>query len=83
MSRWLMYAMPTLPGLALLVDDIRLRLLRRGDARAARAAELLARSGGTPAACLDGGCKALRSPACSDGRCRYHCRMNCECRGNK
>jgi len=82
MSHWLFYAMPALPALALLADDVRLRLLRRGDRRAARAAELLARSADS-GACLNGSCYALRSTACSDGRCRHHCRLYCHCKGNQ
>lgn len=64
-----------------LVDNISLRaqLRRRIRDQAKMTVDAL---GGT-AKCTDKFCEAFRSVSCDGGRCRYHCRLGCECKGNK
>lgn len=69
--------------LVLLVDYVRLRVEAHRTAKAALVAAALGGEVGTPVGCVEGACHAFRSSVCSDGRCRYHCRLNCQCKGNR
>lgn len=73
----------SLAGALLIADYIRLRYNEYIDARAAKAAVAL--GGGRPEAkkCTESrSCVAFPSTHCADGRCRYHCRVSCMCKGN-
>ena len=67
----------------LIADYIRLRHNEYIDARAAKAAVALL-GGARPAKCTErDSCNAPPSKACTDGRCRHHCRLSCDCPGNR
>lgn len=66
----------------LIVDYIRLRRAEYVAMQAAKAVAAL--NGNDTAVCTESTtCKAFRSAACVDGRCRYHCRLSCKCKGNQ
>jgi hypothetical protein len=61
----------------LLIDYTRLRINERRETRAAQVAAAL--GDGARAGCVESYCGAFRYPRCSDGRCRHHCQIHCEC----
>lgn len=69
--------------LVLLADYVRLRVQAHREAKAAVVAAALGSGISSVQKCTGSHCEAFRSSGCSDGRCRYHCRLNCQCKGNR